>query len=150
MSRLNCFGLFRFVHFRVFMTWSQIFIFFRRKIKKPRMGIRGFKEGGIPSVPSLSAGTRFSLIVRALLLLGLFLFPLLPAGFPRLLPLHGNDAIADSRLDILKSPFPAASEIRNHYFPEIIDMAFVEGFSLFFENFYFKILFMNINFHFLG
>jgi len=117
-------------------------------IKKPRMGIRGFKRGGSPQCPAVKP-EHFRSIIGALLL-GLFLFPLFPTGFPRLIGLHRRHDIANTGLDILKGAVAAAPEIRYHHLPEIINVAFRIDLSMFLENLDLKILLMDVDLDFFG
>ena len=112
------------------------------------MGIRGFKEGGIPSVPSLSAGTQRSVVL--VLLFDLFFFPQFTAGFTVDIRLHSGHDITDPGLDILQSFFLAAAEIRNNDLAKIIHMRLGKNPSLLLEDLNFKIFFVNIDFDFFS
>src|SRR6185295_19273887 len=87
--------------------------------KSPGWGSEASKRGGSPQCPAVKPEHEFLLVVLGLLL-GLFLFPLLAAGFPRLVRLHGRHDVADPSLDVLQGLVPSAAEIWNHHFPEII------------------------------
>ena len=110
------------------------------------MGIRGFKEGGIPSVPSREAGTQKSVVL--VLLVRQFFGVLFTAVLAILVRLQGPHNIADAGLNAFQSLLFTASQIRHHNLTEGIHLGLRVKLAVFFIKLNFKIFLVDVNFYF--